>query len=84
MLEGGLRIEEMGGLASELLRQATEGGDLSVDLAGVAEFDSGLVALLAACHQYKQRQRQQLVLHNVPARLHELFRVYGLAGQFQP
>ncbi len=82
MLNGSLRMEDMGGLAHQLLQQAAQDGDLSIDLAGIGEFDSGLVALLAACRQSKLRQGQEMLVHNVPLRLHELFRVYGLAGQF--
>jgi ABC-type transporter Mla MlaB component len=82
MLDGSLRIEDMGGVANQLMQQAAQDGDLSIDLAGIGEFDSGLVALLAACRHSKLRQGQEMVLHNVPPRLLELFRVYGLAGQF--
>lgn len=81
-IDGELTYSSIGPLSRELLVQAGREGDLTLDLSAVRACDSACVAMLAACMEVKQRQRDKLLLVNIPPILSTLFRVYELDSVF--
>lgn len=57
---------------------AIRGGDLAIDLAGVAKVDSAAVALLLAWQRAAHAQGGCLALANVPPALASLATLYGI------
>jgi phospholipid transport system transporter-binding protein len=51
---------------------------VSVDAAALTHIDSAALAVLLECKRHAQKHQRELVVVNVPARLQELARLYGV------
>ncbi|MDN3921106.1 STAS domain-containing protein [Roseateles violae] len=64
--------------------QAGPGAPLQISLAALAEFDSSVLSLLLSAARWAGAEGRPLRLLEVPAKLQELARVYGVAELLWP
>ena len=71
--------------ASELLR-GLAGEATEIDAAALNDFDTSAVALLLEARRRAEARGARLVVHDAPAKLVELARLYGVDGllSFEP
>ena len=76
-LQASLRVE-----AAQV--RSAAGAQLRISAAELQDFDSGALTLLISAARLCAREGVQLQLHDVPAKLQELARVYGVAELLWP
>ncbi len=76
-LEGALRAE-----AAQV--NAAAGSLLRLNAVDLSEFDSGVLTLLLSAVRLSEQLGLQLQIHEVPAKLQELARVYGVDAALWP
>ena len=64
-------------LADAIAREPA--GPLSIDAAGLQQFDSSALAVLLECRRLAEKSGRSLQLRNAPPRLSQLARLYGVA-----
>ena len=76
-LEASLRVE-----AAQV--RSADGQRVDLSLADLQQFDSAVLTLLLSASRLCKADGVQLALHEVPAKLQELARVYGVAELLWP
>ena len=77
MLSGPVTLSNVAGVLEEG-RQLLDEGVRQVDLAGVTEMDSALLALLLTWLRDAKAQRRELAFLNLPESLQTIARLYGV------
>lgn len=77
-LAGDLTMDSAAAIQAELA-SALQGGDISLDLAGLGKVDSAAIALLLNAVRQQQAQGGKLHLRNVPDSIRVLAQLYELA-----
>jgi phospholipid transport system transporter-binding protein len=77
VIAGPVTLENVTGLLAEGLAHVRAGASL-VDMAGVSELDSSLLAAILALLREARRANRSLALSNLPAGLQTLAELYGV------
>ena len=78
-LSGPVTLENVARVLQEGLQQIREGARI-VDLGGVTELDSSLLAMLLAWLREARLRRSEIAFANLPQGLETIARLYGVDG----
>jgi len=78
-LSGPVTLENVARVLEEGLQQIREGARI-VDLAGVTELDSSLLAMLLAWLREAKQRDSEIAFANLPRGLETIARLYGVEG----
>ena len=78
-LSGPVTLENVARVLEEGLQQIRDGAR-TVDLAGVTELDSSLLAMLLAWLREARLRRSEIAFANLPQGLETIARLYGVEG----
>jgi len=78
-LSGPVTLENVGDVLEEGLQQIRE-GVRTVDLGGVTELDSSLLAMLLAWLRAARQRESEIAFVNLPQGLETIARLYGVDG----
>ena len=78
-LSGPVTLENVARVLQEGLQQIREGARI-VDLGGVTELDSSLLAMLLAWLREARLRRSEIAFANLPQGLETIARLYGVEG----
>ena len=67
------------GLVQQLLANVRQGGEAVLDASALSHFDSSALAVVLACRRAVIAQGAALRVQGLPARVHALAQVYGVA-----
>ena len=79
MLSGPVTLANVAQVLQEGLQQIREGARI-VDLGGVTELDSSLLAMLLAWLREARLRRSEIAFANLPQGLETIARLYGVEG----
>lgn len=69
-------------LKQEVDTSNATGADIAIDLANIQNFDSSVLAVLLQCRRDVAAQGKALAVVNMPERLQELAKLYGVLALF--
>lgn len=79
MLSGSVTLANVAGVLQEGLQQIRDGAR-TIDLGGVTELDSSLLAMLLAWLREAKRHDSELAFANLPQGLETIAQLYGVDG----